>query len=101
MLTLAALPHDRLHLRRDELGLQLGDLSELPWVVANVASARATRIGIELSIGPFVGQLVIPGHLTINVAEPFPGSLATCLALTQGGRRGGAQESPTGALAIR
>jgi hypothetical protein len=83
-----------------ELGVSLDDAADLPWVLERVATIRRSRVGIEIAIGPFVGQLVVPNHLTINVEETFPGTLRACLAITTGGRRAGPQDTGRGKLAV-
>lgn len=85
--------HERLEFSDDELGMSLDDLGELPWVVAGVARVSKTRLGVELSIGPFVGQLLIPGRLLIQVGEMVPGTLAACLQLSHGRTRSAEQAS--------
>lgn len=99
MISLRCLPHDRLELRSDEAG-GFDDLQRLPWVEAGVASAVQTRVGVELRIGPYVGRLVIPDRVTIDVEEPFPGTVAACLGLATTGRRAGGQMSPQGRVDV-
>lgn len=94
MIPIKALPHDRIEFGRDEIGT-LSDLTKLPWVEAGVARPVETRLGIELRIGPYVGRLVIPGHATIDIDEPYPGTVGTCLALATSGRRIADQASPS------
>jgi len=101
VISLSSRAHDRVQLTEAELGLSLEDAADLPWVVERVATIRRTRVGIEIVIGPSVGQLVIPNHLMINVEETFPGTLRACLAITTGGRRAGPQGSGRGTLAVR
>lgn len=101
MITLTARAHDRIQLTEAELGISWEDAADLPWVVERVATIRRTRVGIEIVIGPFVGQLVVPNHLTLNVEETFPGTLRACLAITTGGRRAGHQDTGRGKLAAR
>ena len=101
MIRLRARPHDRVELTPAELGLSRDDAANLPWVLERVASIRKTRVGLEIVIGPFVGQLVVPNHLILDVEETFPGTLRACLAITTGGRRAGPQEAGRGALTVR
>jgi McrBC 5-methylcytosine restriction system component len=99
MIPLNCLPHDRLELGNDEIGA-LQDLTRLPWAEAGVARPIPTRLGVELRIGPYVGRLVIPGRLIIDIGEPYPGTVATCVELTAAGRRGGSQASPGSLTAV-
>jgi hypothetical protein len=93
MISIKALPHDRKEFGRDEIGA-LRDLTQLPWVGAGVARLAETRLGIEIRFGPYVGRLVIPDRATIDIEEPYPGTVSTCLAITTAGRRAGDQTSP-------
>lgn len=95
MIQIKCLPHDRLELSDDEVGPR-EDLSILPWVQAGIGSLLPTRLGMELRIGPYVGRLVIPERVIVEIAEPFPGTVATCLDLTTSGRRAAEQDSPPG-----
>lgn len=99
MTLLDCFPHDRLELGIDEVG-SLSDLERLPWVQAGVGRFVPTRLGIELRVGPYVGRLVIPERVTIDVKEPFPGTVATCVHLTTSGRRAAQQESPSSRLNV-
>lgn len=101
VITLTARAHDRVQLTEAELGVSLEDAEGLPWVVGRVAAIRRTRVGVEIMIGPFVGQLVVPDHLTLNVEEIFPGTMRACLSITSGGRRAGPQDTGRGTLAVR
>jgi hypothetical protein len=99
MISFKALPHDRIEFGKDEIGA-LDDLAKLPWAEAGVARAAATRVGIELRVGPYVGRLIIPDHATIDIEEPYPGTVATCLALTTSGRKAGDQASPSSKIMV-
>jgi hypothetical protein len=94
MIYLRALPHDRIEFGKGEIGM-LGDLRKLPWTEAGVARAVETRLGIELRVGSYVGRLIIPDRATIDIEEPYPGTVATCLAITTSGRKAGDQTSPS------
>lgn len=95
MISFRCLPHDRLALHTAEVG-NLYELDHIAWIEAGIARAVPTRLGVELRIGPYVGRLVIPGRVIIDVEEPYPGTVATCLALTTTGRRAADQPSPPG-----
>lgn len=89
--------HDRVQLTEQELSLDLDSARELPWAQAGVATLRSTRLGVELEIGPYAGQLVM-GETVISVAELVPGTVAACLEISSSGRRMGEQMSPTGVV---
>ncbi len=99
MISVRTLPHDRIEFRRDEVG-DLQDLANLPWAEAGIAKPVETRVGVELRIGPHVGRLVIPQQATIDIAETYPGTVATCLSLTKSGRRAGDQDSPASEVMV-
>lgn len=101
MLILEARPHDTVQVSQAEFGILPEDSPGLPWVAERVASVRQTRVGLEIVIGPFVGQLVVPDRLILNVAEPFPGTLRACLSVTTGGRRAGSQDTAAGTVAVQ
>lgn len=99
MISLRCLPHDRVELRTAEVG-DLDELDHLAWIEAGIARAVPTRLGVELRIGPYVGRLVIPGRVVIDVEEPYPGTVATCLEITTTGRRAADQPSPPGRVRV-
>jgi hypothetical protein len=99
MISINALPHDRIEFGANEIAAQQ-NLAGLPWALAGVARPIETRLGVELRIGPYVGRLVVPGHVIIDIQELYPQTVATCLALTESGRRAGDQASPTGSLML-
>lgn len=101
MIALTAHPHERVEVTEVELGLSLEEISDLPWMIERVASVRPTRVGYEILVGPFVGRLVVPDYLILDIEEIFPGTLRACLAITTGGRRGGHQSSDPGAVSVR
>ena len=80
--------------------MSLRDAATLPWVEERVATVRKTRVGLEIVLGPFVGQLVVPDRLVLDVEETFPGTLRACLALSTGGRRAGEQPTRRGTVAV-
>jgi len=93
------LPHDRLELSAAEIG-DLDGLAHLAWIEAGIARATPTRLGVELLIGPYVGRLVIPGRVVIDVDQPYAGTVETCLELTTAGRRAADQPSPPGRVRV-
>ena len=99
MISIKCYPHDRVEFGKDEVGPR-DDLESLPWVQAGVGRFAPTRLGLELRIGPYVGRIVIPERVSIEVEEPFPGTVATCLDLTMSGRRAAEQESPPSHLKV-
>lgn len=99
MMSLKALPHDRIEFRSEEVG-EYAELLELPWVTNRVARLTRTRIGVEVLIGPYVGRLVVPDKVVVDVNEPFPGTIAACLELSRSGRRAATQPSPPGTVQV-
>lgn len=77
--------------------LSPASIEGLGWVKEGVARVEWLPGGARISIGPFVGQLVVPGALTIDILELVPGTAAALLPLTVGGRRIGDQISSRGA----
>lgn len=99
MISVKHLPHDRIEFRNEEIG-EFADLLELPWVTNRIARLTKTRIGVEVQIGPYVGRLVVPDRVVIDVNEPFPGTVAACLELSRSGRRAAVQQSPPGTVQV-
>jgi 5-methylcytosine-specific restriction enzyme subunit McrC len=93
------LPHDRIEYRIDEIG-ELADLLELPWITHGIARLTKTRVGVEVQVGPYVGRLVVPGKIVIDIREPFPGTVSACLELSKSGRKAAGQGSPPGTVKI-
>ena len=100
MLTFECRPHDRIEFDVDELG-EFADLVQLPWVTQRIARVTKTRVGVEVQTGPYVGRLVVPDKVIIDVLEPFPGTIAACLQLTKSGRQAAAQGSPPGIVRVQ
>lgn len=94
MISIRAVPRGRIEFGRNEIGTPQ-EIAELPWAKAGVARAVGTRLGVELRIGPYVGRLVVPERAIIDIEEPYPGTIATCLEITRSGRRAADQESPS------
>jgi 5-methylcytosine-specific restriction endonuclease McrBC regulatory subunit McrC len=99
MITTDCLPHDRIEFARTEIG-EIADLLDLPWATKRVARVVDTRVGLEVQVGPYVGRLVVPGKVVIDVREPYPGTVAACLELSKSGRRAASQGSPPGAVHV-
>lgn len=97
MMHLTCRPHDRLEFGATEIG-SLESANGLPWVRSGVGRFFPTRLGMELRIGPHVGRIVIPDRVVIDIEEPFPGTVATCLELTAFGRKAAEQDSPASPL---
>lgn len=100
MIRIAASPHSAIELRSDELSIPIELVREQPWHRERVAAIKVTRVGYELSIGPYVGRLVVSDDLIIDIRDPFPGTVEHCLELTQTGRRAGGQPSAPGAAEV-
>lgn len=99
MISISALPHDRIQFAADEIAAP-PDLLKLPWAQAGVARAVETRLGVEVRLGPYVGRLVVPGQFIIDIREPYPGTVAACLAITTPRGRAGDQISPSANLML-
>jgi hypothetical protein len=100
MISVECLPHERIELQVHEIG-SISDLLDLPWIEQKIARLTETRLGIELQIGPYVGRLVVPDKLIIDVREPYPGTVEACLELSRSGRRAASQGSPPGAIHVQ
>lgn len=79
-----------------EVPLNPASVEGLSWVEEGVARVEWLPGGARISVGPFVGRLIVPELLTIDILELVPGTTAALLPLAVGARRTGDQVSPRG-----
>jgi hypothetical protein len=79
-----------------EVPLNPACLEGLGWVEEDVARVEWLPGLVRISVGPFVGRLIVPELLTIDILELVPGTTAALLPLANGARRMGDQVSPRG-----
>lgn len=93
MLYLRAKTYSTITLTNSELGVEIDEARQLPWARVGVARIKESRFGVDLQIGPYVGRILVPNHLSLEIDELVPGTAEACLNLSSGGRRTARQES--------
>ena len=96
MLRLQTRTWSEVELFYDEVELVRSEVEELNWVRERVARLQWSKRSLRLSVGPFVGRLVIPGCCVIDIEELVPGTVAALLPLAHSGLRWAPEPSATG-----
>lgn len=81
MIALNARCWDRIELLSTEISHQPEEIADLPWARERIAQVRRTRVGVELQLGPYIGQIALPGDVVITIEELVPGTVDACLPL--------------------
>jgi McrBC 5-methylcytosine restriction system component len=87
VLRLKAQTWSELEIFYEDVALTPDDLRDLGWLKTGVARAQWGRASLRLSIGPYVGRLVVPGRCVIDIHELVPGTVAALLPLCYSGLR--------------
>ena len=96
MLKLSARTWSTLDIPSTRAAIQPDDVFGLGWLEAGVARIEWLPGGIRLSFGPYVGRIVIPGLLSIDIHELVPNTVAALFSLTAGTAKIASQSTTRG-----